>query len=87
MTGCEIWTSKAGPCNEPEVERLCYLNSWMDYHGCGQGQVQTIGVNPSNRWIEVKRRPSPVARVVGSSASGLAVCDYHLTEYRREQLL
>lgn len=28
---CEVWPSDDGPCGAPEVERLWFLNEWMDH--------------------------------------------------------
>ncbi len=35
--GCEVWPTDAGPCGAPEVERLFFLNEWMDHPGDGLG--------------------------------------------------
>jgi hypothetical protein len=72
---CGVWPADDGPCGEPEVERIHYLNAWMDHPGHGQARVQGKGINPS----DVDDDPGP--------ALGLPLCSAHLSEYARGQLL
>lgn len=72
---CEVWPDDDGPCGGVEVERLWYLNEWMDHPGHGQARVQTHGLNPT----DVAADPGPML--------GLGLCATHLDEYAEQSLL
>lgn len=69
---CEVWPDDIAPCGAVEVERLRFLNEWMDHPGHGQSRVQGKGINPS----DIDPKPGP--------SLGLGVCEEHFAEYLLE---
>lgn len=84
---CEVWPDDYGPCGGSEVERLWFVNEWMDHHGHGAGRATQGAWNEHGHGLNPSDVETDQAHDFPGPPLGLGLCETHLGEYLLDNLL